>query len=378
MQARLQRLSALLQRWIGQDPSAQGAGYAAIVAGGPGRPVATTVANEGAAGDTLKIRAQSISDVTTSARNDQVSLRAREVSGIYTGGGSDSVTIVGKVVSGIHTDAAGPAVAPPPPAAEPPPVPVAVEDAPPDQPAEGASGDPATPPVPVAAGNDALSIAARIITDITTGDGNDALALSARIVGGVDAGSGDDAIAIKARLVAEVTGGDGNDAIAVSAEGGLAGIAAAADWFAPAPAPVVAINGEVSAAVDAAAKAYADVDGGAGNDVISVRTGSVLAVSGGTGDDVVNVRGGTIALLYGAQDGNDTINVAEGAQIVLQIAEDVEGYAVSFGENSMTVTMGEGSVTFTGIGAGTVGIRHGTDGMALISQPAARSLNLAV
>ena len=401
MQGRLQRMAAMLERLTEQNPDAQGASYAAIVMGGKGgaMAVASTPAAGGMPGDTLIIQAQSISEVTTSAGDDTVTLRGATVSGIYTGAGSDTVSIVGSFVSGIHTDAAGPEVAPPSP---PPPLPPAepdtsVDAAPPPPaievqaddtpgqiavPQEGAevdtSGSAAIPVVgagPVVPGNDALSIAAFLINDIATGGGDDALALAGRIVTNVDAGAGDDAVAIRAKVVTGVTGGDGNDAIAVDAGVGVAGVSNAAAWFATAAEPVVASNGDVTAQVGAAAaKAYADVDGAAGNDVISVRTASVLAVAGGTGDDTINAVGGTLSLVYGAGDGNDTVNVAEGAQVVLQIAEDAGPYTVEFGEDSMTVKMGEGSVTFSGIGAGTVGIKQGDGGMALITRPGA-SLN---
>ena len=393
MQGRLQRMAAMLERLTEQNPDAQGASYAAIVMGGKGgaMAVASTPAAGGMPGDTLIIQAQSISEVTTSAGDDTVTLRGATVSGIYTGAGSDTVSIVGRFVSGIHTDAAGPEVAapsPPPPAE--PDSPVVATPAPEVEVAEGqiavppdvaevdTSGSAAIPVVgagPVVPGNDALSIAAFLINDIATGGGDDALALAGRIVTNVDAGAGDDAVAIRAKVVTGVTGGDGNDAIAVDAGVGVAGVSNAAAWFATAAEPVVATNGDVTAQVGAAAaKAYADVDGGAGNDVISVRTASVLAVAGGMGDDTINAVGGTLSLVYGAGDGNDTVNVAAGAQVVLQIAEDAGPYTVEFGEDSMTVRMGEGSVTFSGIGAGTVGIKQGDGGMALITQPGA-SLN---
>jgi hypothetical protein len=44
----------------------------------------------------------------------------------------------------------------------------------------------------------------------------------------------------------------------------------------------------------------------------------------------------------------------------------------------MTVKMAEGSVTFKGLGAGTIGITQGDGGMALITQPSANPLNLAI
>ncbi len=399
MQGRLQRLSAMLQRLTQANPDAQGASYAAIVMGGQGAIAVAGNSAGGEAGDTLVIQAQTITYVTTSARNDKVTLQGAMISGIYTGAGSDAVSIVGGHVSGIHTDAAGPVVAPPPPVvspvvspvvtpvvtpapvlgAEPAPAPVAVAPLPEPVSEIDTSGTAASVvAAPVVAGNDALSIAAYLINDISTGGGDDALALSGRVVANVDAGAGNDAIAVRANVVTGITGGDGDDAIAVDAKVGVAGLSNAAGWFAVASQAVVATNGDVTASVGAAARAYADVDGGAGNDVISVRTASVLAVAGGVGDDTINAVGGTLSLVYGAGDGQDQVNVAAGAQVVLQIADDVEGYSVEFGQDSMTVRMGEGSVTFTGIGAGTVGIKHGDGGMALITQPAAAGLNRTI
>jgi hypothetical protein len=397
MEGRLQKLAAMLQRLTEQNPDAQGASYGAIVLGGRGAVAVAGASGAGTPGDKLVIQAQSISDITTSAGDDQVRLSGATISGVYTGAGSDSLTIVGGVVSGIHTDRAGP-VAPPvvdpalvPPVAAAPvpdpvvdaapiptsvPVPVAAEAMPvlPEPTLQidtSGSAAPVVTAASVVAGNDALSVAAYLIRDISTGDGDDALALRGRVVRDVDAGAGNDAIAIKAAVVTGVTGGEGDDAIAVEASVGVAGVSNAAAWFAVAAEPVVATNGEVSASVGAAARAYADIDGGAGNDVISVRTASVLAVAGGAGDDTINAASGAISLVYGAGDGRDTVNVAAGAQVVLQIAEDVAGYTVEFGQDSMTVRMGEGSVTFSGIGAGTVGIKHGDGGMALITQPGA-------
>ena len=378
MQGRLQRLSAMLQRLTEQNPGAQGASYAAIVMGGHGGAlaVASTPAAAGSPGDTLIIQAQSISTVTTSADNDQVTLHGAMVSGIYTGAGSDAVSIVASFVSGIHTDAAGPVVlvaepeAETDPAAETAPVGTVPEAA--DVDTSGTAQTPVAVASPVVAGHDALSVAAYLINDIATGDGNDALALVGRSVSAVDAGAGDDALAIRAAVVTGITGGDGADAIAVDARVGVAGVRNAASWFAVAAEPLVASTGGVTAQVGAAAaRAYADVDGGAGNDVISVRTATVLAVAGGTGDDTITAAGGTVSLVYGAGDGNDTVNVAAGAQVVLQIAEEAGPYTVEFGQDRMTVRMGEGSVTFSGIGAGTVGIKQGGAGMALITQPGA-------
>ncbi len=358
MQARLQRLAAMLQRLTEQNPQAMGASYAAIVTGpGGGALAVAATPNAATPGDALVIQAQSIGDVATGAGNDSLALRASMVQGVYAGGGSDAVAIVASYVSGIRTDGAPPAPA----------APGAEVDAPADTTID-------TSGAPLPGGNDALSVAARLIADIATGGGDDALALSGRWVSGVDAGAGNDAMAIRARLATDISGGEGDDAIAVEARAGLAGLEAAAAWFAvAAEPPVVALaEGGASAQVGAqAARAYADVDGGAGNDVISVRTGSVLAVAGGAGSDTIQVGGGTVALVYGAGDGDDRVTVAEGAQVVLQIAPEAGPWTVEFGEEGMTVRMADGSVKFEGLGAGTIGIATAGGGMTLVTRPEA-------
>lgn len=402
MQARLQRLAALLQRLTEQNPQAMGASYAAIVTGGPGGAlaVAATPSAPATPGDSLVIQAQTIGDVATGAGDDRVSLTGASVQGVFTGGGSDAVTIVASYVFGIRTDDLPPA--PPAPAPE-----TAAEEgaetvvATPeagvasDTPVEAAEGAEAGPvpttgdlpepgaeidtggaplaPIgaaPVAGGNDALSIAAWLISDIATGGGDDALALSGRIVAGVDAGAGNDVMAVSARIATGLAGGEGDDVIAVEARAGIGGLTAAASWFAAAAEAASepeGTEGAVAAAGAQAARAYADVDGGAGNDLITVRTASVLAVAGGTGDDRIEVGDGTVALVYGAGDGDDRVNVAEGAQVVLQLAPEAGAWSVEFGDEGMTVRLAEGSITFSGIGAGTIGITTGDGTMTLVS-----------
>ncbi len=378
LQGRMNRLAAMLQKLTEQNPDAQGASYAAIVTGARGGAfaVSSTPSAQGVPGDTLILQAQTIGDGTTSGGDDQVALQGTSVSGIYTGGGSDSVAIVASYVSGIHTDGVGPETGQAPDAALAPPNALPNAPLPDEIDTSGSAASPVGGASAVVAGNDALSVAAYLIRDITTGDGDDALALAGRIVANVDAGAGNDAVAIRAKVVTGITGGAGDDAIAVDAGVGVAGVGNAATWFAVAADPVTASTGSAIAQADAvaAARAYADVDGGAGNDVMSVRTASVLAVAGGAGNDTINAVGGTISLVYGAGDGKDTVNVAAGAQIVLQISPGAGPYTVEFGDDIMTVKMGEGSVTFNGIGAGTLGIKMGGAGMALVTRPGA-SLN---
>ena len=127
------------------------------------------------------------------------------------------------------------------------------------------SGDPSgsatgprvvTPAPSVVPGNDALSIAAGLIRESTTGGGNDAAALVGAAVGQLDTGAGAATIRVKAVAVAGITGGDGNDTIAVDAGIGAAGFRAAQGMFGLAQGPT---------AVTVQAKA--DGNGGAGNAV---------------------------------------------------------------------------------------------------------------
>ena len=88
-------------------------------------------------------------------------------------------------------------------------------------------------------------------------------------------------------------------------------------------------------------------------------SGSRGRFSGGTG--------GTAVLMYGAGDGNDTVNLAPGAQVVLQLAPDAGDYSVEFTDQGTVVHMGDASVTFTGA-TGSIGIM-GSDGILNLVAP---------
>lgn len=86
-----------------------------------------------------------------------------------------------------------------------------------------------------------------------------------------------------------------------------------------------------------------------------------------------------VALVYGAEAGKDSVNLAARAPIALQISRDGTSYSVEFGPDSMTVKMREGNVAFKGIGTGTVGIKQGDGGMTLIAAPSPqKALNIAI
>lgn len=371
LRARVERLSVALARMTADTPAAQGARFTAIVVTRGANGISIAIAGERVSGvsteasavrppvagpdpvtegsdDALAIAAAAIDGVRTGGGNDSVALAGGVVTDIQMGAGDDALAIAGDVVSGIRLDG---------------PMAVAAVDL-------GAGALVATLGGP--GGNDALSVAAVLINDVLAGGGDDRLALAGKIVMQVDGGDGADRIAIAAKLVAGVTGGTGDDVIAVTAQVGAEGLAQAASWLAP-----VAVSD--TALLARAQTGYADVDGGAGNDVIAVNIGSVLSVSGGTGDDLIAASGGTLSLLYGAGDGNDTVALGAGSQVMLQLSDDAGPYALEFGEDSMTVVMAEGSITFTGVtSAGMIGIRQGAGDITLIAQAQGQVLDRAV
>ena len=341
---RMQRMAAMLQKLSASLPQDGQAAYAALVVGPNGaRAVAAT---SGDGGTAVSAVGADVSGVTTGAGNDAVALTGITVAGIDTGAGSDALAILAGTVSGISTD--------------------------------GADGS--------GTGNDAVAILAQAVSDVSTGGGADSVSVVADLVAGVDAGAGDDAVTVQAQVVAGISGGEGNDAITVSAGTGAAGFQVLAALFGltgggdggsvRASAGVSADGTSGASAVasvsDAAAQAkalYADVSGGAGNDVITVASGGPIAISGGTGDDVLNLSGGTAVLMYGAGDGNDTVNLSQGSQVVLQLSPDAGAYSVEFTDQGTVVHLGDSSVTFKGA-SGAIGI-VGSDGTLNLVAPEA-------
>ena len=332
-------------------PAASPAVHPAATAPAPAAPTPILVVSPAPAegsDDALAIVAGEIDGVWTGGGNDAVALAGGLVTNINTGAGDDALAIAAQVVSGIHLD--GPML-------------VAAVDT-------EAGTVVATLGGP--GGNDALSVAAVLINDVMAGGGDDRLALAGKLVSNIDGGDGADQIAIAARVVTGVTGGAGDDVITVSAQAGIGGLAQAASWLNLPPLSDQALLVRARAG-------YADVDGGAGNDVIAVSIGSVLSVSGGEGDDLITATGGTLSLLYGAGDGNDTVALGEGSQVMLQLSEDAGPYALEFGEDSMTVVMADGSITFTGVtSAGMIGIKQGEGEIVLIAQSSGQVLDRAV
>lgn len=326
--------SKALGRLMAARPAPEGAAYATMVVGVHSASGGASITIQGqdilsvytrldvigrtrqedpAVADAVSLRARIMHGVDTAGGNDALTIEAGEVVGVQAGNDSDSVVIVAQHVRGVYTDHT-----------------------------DRSFGQPEIRP-----GQDAVAISANFVEGVSTGAGNDAVVLRGDVVRGVDAGEGQDAISITAGLVERVHGGDGNDTVVVDAElGGYVvdmmryrereGMAGADD-----PVRALGEGGYLPP----------DVDGGYGNDAISLRVGTALMAKGGRGDDAFAISGGgTVGLVYGTGDGHDTVTLGAGTGAVLNLW-DLEGpITVEHGEDSVTVRMSAGgSVTFRGL-----------------------------
>ncbi|MBY6139207.1 hypothetical protein KUV26_07120 [Leisingera daeponensis] len=295
--------------------------------------------------------------------DDTVELRADGIHNIATGDGADAVALEGRIVQGVHTDRA------------------------PAQPFEGrgfgygrsfanrqghAFGHQHAPGrerwQAQFANADSVSIRARHARNISTGGGDDAIAIQAGTLRGVRAGAGDDSIAVAATLVSRIRGGGGNDVISVAAQRAL-------QDRREVPAAAYSPDAPAAEKMRQALSTYAQVSGGNGNDQINLKVGETLAARGGSGDDRFTLRGGTVALQYSQGDGNDTVDLAEGANAVVQLrGMGASAYSASRDGDTLTLAFDTGgSITFTNVSqGGAIGVATGQDApITLLHQPAA-------
>ncbi|KIC18954.1 hypothetical protein [Leisingera sp. ANG-Vp] len=277
--------------------------------------------------------------------DDTVELRADTIQRIATGDGADALALEGRIVRGIHTD----------------------RDT--ARPVERGSAEGGRRQRPEHYANaDSLSIRARHARNISTGGGDDAIAIQAGTLRGLRAGDGNDSIAVAATLVSRIKGGAGDDRISVAAQRALRGPhEAGAAAFDP--------NASAAAKMRQALSGYAQVDGGAGNDLIELQIGETLAARGGTGDDRFKLSGGTVALQYAHGDGNDTVELASGASAVVQLREmGASAYTATRDGDILTLQFDTGgSITFTNVAqGGAIGVATDPGApIALLHQPPA-------
>lgn len=310
--------------------------------------VAQRIAMGGAEGFTFALKFEAM-DLETGSAHDAVSLQKERILGVRTGDGADAVSLRGNRIHDVRTDSD-----------------IAVTAT-----ISGNGRYNSWRETKSYANADSLSIAGRDVGFIYTGGGDDAIAIRSELLQAVDAGDGNDAVSLAGSYVRNIKGGAGDDQMMIRAslvsgvEGGQGDdrISVTADRAAFRPFPYQAGDPSVSAAPRTAVQRLADaarhginVDGGTGDDQIHLKVASEIAVSGGAGDDAFFIDGGTVAL-KGPQEGHDTVDLANGAEVVL-VDNQLHGYEVEMGENSMTVTFGNGSsVTFRNLDqAGAIGI----------------------
>ena len=255
----------------------------------------------GAGGNALSIFTTGRVESLYRREGDQaLAIKAQTVDGIYTGGGNDAVAIDADWVESVRTDR--------------------------DAEFELAltkSGKPYARYVSATESNDAVVINARRVEDVTTGGGNDAIAIRADMIRDVDAGDGRNSITLSGGIIGEVGAGDGSDAITVDAAIGLSALPhLRSDYWGSRPDPTwqrYDRPGSAEERLMMAVTRYSDVYAGGGNDTIAVTVQEVFSIDGGSGNDVISIGGGTVGLHVGKDAGNDVVQVAKGAELLIQI-----------------------------------------------------------
>ncbi|MBP9184942.1 MAG: hypothetical protein KBF78_17540 [Fuscovulum sp.] len=232
-----------------------------------------------------------------------------------------------------------------------------------------------------AQGNDAIAIAARIVQSVDMGGGNDVLAAQAQMIA-ADLGAGDDVASIWADITLGLAGGAGKDVIALQTR--LGGTAARTLTETADGTPVSATQAAATLYADTATRLaavaanVADVDGGSGDDVISVAGAQMIGVAGGAGNDLIAVEGRTVALHYGKGDGADVVQIGAGTDVLVQLAARPDGgsdpgdYTVTLDGDRMTLRFASGSIEFTGVHqAGTIAVARGFAAPKILSAPPA-------
>lgn len=279
--------------------------------------------------------------------DDRLAIAADTVARIDTGGGADALTVQADRVDAITTDRAD-----------------SRSDRDIDREVQG---------------NDALAIAARIVRNVEMGGGNDVLAAQAQMIL-ADLGAGHDVAAITTDIALGAAGGAGDDVITLTASlGGTAArqLTETADGTPISAAKAAAtLYADTATRLAAVAANIADVDGGSGDDVISVSGALMIGVAGGAGDDLIAVEGRTVALHYGKGDGNDVVQVGVGTDVLVQLAARPDGgsdpgaYTVTRDGDSLTLRFAAGAITLTGIAeAGTIAVACGFATQDILKAP---------
>lgn len=278
--------------------------------------------NDAKRADQVTVTAGSVDNIYTAGGDDMLTITATgTVSSVNTGNDSDVVSIVADVVAGVSLDL--------------------MED-----PRTMASGV-------IREGDDVAEIVARLVSGVYGGGGNDRVSVTATERGEASGGAGNDTIALAAST-GGADGGDGDDHLILDiGHGETEGDLFATTGFVPGTAP-------------AHAAFRTDVYGGAGNDRIDATIGTQLGIEGGKGDDRISIATGRGALVWAAGDGDDTVLLGAGAEVVLRL-EGITGYSVERDATSLTLRLGSGSIRFDGLDqSGFVAVSLGWSNTALL------------
>ena len=271
-----------------------------------------------------------------------VSIRAYSVDNVYTSGGHDAITIEAESVDGIYTDRSK-----------------GFEHG------VGENGETYSRVAEATSSNDAVSIKARRAGGIYTMGGNDAIAIQADIIKSVYAGEGRDSISLTGGIVSGIHGDEGDDTITVNAVIGRSATSLFLGGLAPEHFQEYARPESAEARMRMATTNYSDIQGGDGNDTISVTVQEIISVNGGAGDDVISIGGGTVGLRTGLNSGHDTVKVGQGAELMIQI--DKGTYTVEHDGDDLIINHWGGSVRVVGYKAAAA-ISIGENGSVRLEQ----------
>lgn len=285
--------------------------------------------------DTIVIDAdRQVTGVDAGSGDDSVTIRAKEIYSIDAGSGNDTVDLTGENVAGINTGS----------------------------------------------GDDTVSAKGSVISNLFSGYGADKIDLEADYVFGVDGGSGNDAVFVESSSVLFVNSGSGNDNIEVHGHSvsGILGDAGddtikiystpskrhleetlkqeASDYGVsnliglgkdisgsgnrldqrtsvmdqsappiehdPYGAEFTGIRGGAGKDIIEIENQFGtvrDVDGGTGNDTITITAHEIGDIRGGKGDDTLNLQSqsssNVVSVYFAEGDGNDTINTTNDIEI---------------------------------------------------------------
>lgn len=222
-------------------------------------------------------------------------------------------------------------------------------------------------------GTDAVAIRAAEASSIYTGAGADAVTVAATLVQSVYTGRGNDAVAISAGIVGGVYGGEGADAITVDATLGRSVADGLAHRTGGSADRAAALTGEAAQRYAALRSNIADVNGGGGNDAITVTGAEAINIAGEGGDDLMSVTGRTIGLHWGLGDGHDVVHLGAGTDILVQLGARPDGsaapdsYTATREGDSLRLDFESGSITFVGMArAGLIAVSQGGGGTPIL------------